>query len=109
MAYYRCSDVTSQESQITFNVYDRGVEEHGFLGTVQIKPALIHDHTVDQWHKYVLFPFIFRYMKYSSIHQSRLRPFENEVVSGEMRVQITFEQFIVRFFDLRYLILIIQY
>jgi serine/threonine protein kinase len=69
-------DVTSQESTITFNVYDRAVDDHGFLGTVQIKPALIHDHTVDQWHK--------------------LRPFENEVVSGEMRVQITFEQSITR-------------
>ncbi|KIM90639.1 hypothetical protein PILCRDRAFT_29795, partial [Piloderma croceum F 1598] len=69
-------DVTSHESLITFNVYDRNVEDHGFLGTVQIKPALIHDHTVDQWHK--------------------LRPFENEVVSGEMRVQITFEQTITK-------------
>ncbi|KAH7916734.1 kinase-like domain-containing protein [Hygrophoropsis aurantiaca] len=66
-------DVTSEESLITFNVYDRAVEEHGFLGTVQIKPVLVHDHTVDQWYK--------------------LRPFENEVVSGEMRVQITFEQY----------------
>ncbi|KAF9221905.1 Pkinase-domain-containing protein [Gyrodon lividus] len=64
-------DVTSEESLITFNVYDR-VSDHFFLGTVQIKPVLIHDHTVDQWYK--------------------LRPFENEVVSGEMRVQITFEQ-----------------
>lgn len=27
---------------------------------------------------------------------NRLRPFENEVVSGEMRVQITFEQYKVR-------------
>ncbi|KAH7930287.1 kinase-like protein [Leucogyrophana mollusca] len=66
-------DVTSEESLITFNVYDRAVEEHGFLGTVQIKPVLVHDHTVDQWYK--------------------LRPFENEIVSGEMRVQITFEQY----------------
>ncbi|KAJ7047598.1 kinase-like domain-containing protein [Mycena alexandri] len=66
-------DVTSEASLITFNVYDRAVVEHGFLGTVQIKPVLIHDHTVDQWYK--------------------LRPFENEVVSGEMRVQVTFEQF----------------
>ncbi|KAG9317243.1 Pkinase-domain-containing protein [Chiua virens] len=65
-------DVTSEESLITFNVYDR-VAEHFFLGTFQIKPILIHDHTVDQWFK--------------------LRPFENETVSGEMRVQITFEQF----------------
>ncbi|KAF9246987.1 kinase-like domain-containing protein [Melanogaster broomeanus] len=65
-------DVTSEESLITFNVYDR-VSDQFFLGTVQIKPVLIHDHTVDQWYK--------------------LRPFENEVVSGEMRVQITFEQY----------------
>lgn len=28
----------------------------------------------------------------------RLRPFENEAVSGDMRVQITFEQFKVRIF-----------
>ncbi|KAF8897307.1 kinase-like domain-containing protein [Infundibulicybe gibba] len=66
-------DVTSEESLITFNVYDRSVSDQGFLGTVQIKPVLIHDHTVDHWYK--------------------LRPFENEVVSGEMRVQITFEQY----------------
>ncbi|KAF7301471.1 Non-specific serine/threonine protein kinase [Mycena indigotica] len=65
-------DVTSEASVITFNVYDRSALEHGFLGTVQIKPVLIHDHTVDQWYK--------------------LLPFENEVVSGEMRVQITYEQ-----------------
>ncbi|KAF7331809.1 Non-specific serine/threonine protein kinase [Mycena kentingensis (nom. inval.)] len=65
-------DVTSEASLITFNVYDRSVVEHGFLGTVQIKPVLKHDHTVDQWYKLV--------------------PFENEVVSGEMRVQITYEQ-----------------
>ncbi|KAJ7117386.1 putative serine/threonine protein kinase [Mycena crocata] len=66
-------DVTSEASLITFNVYDRAVVEHGFLGTVQIKPVLIHDHTVDQWYK--------------------LRSYENEVVSGEMRVQVTFEQY----------------
>ncbi|KAI9574915.1 kinase-like domain-containing protein [Boletus coccyginus] len=64
-------DVTSEESLIIFNVYDR-LSGHFFLGTFQIKPILIHDHTVDQWFK--------------------LRPFENEIVSGEMRVQITFEQ-----------------
>lgn len=50
------SDVTSELSLITFNVYDRAVEEHGFLGTVQIKPILIHDHTVDEWYKYVTPP-----------------------------------------------------
>ncbi|KAG6829319.1 hypothetical protein H0H92_004922 [Tricholoma furcatifolium] len=66
-------DVTSEESLITFNVYDRSVEDQGFLGTVQVKPILVHDHTVDQWYK--------------------LKPFENEVVNGEMRIQITFEQY----------------
>ncbi|KAI6097414.1 kinase-like domain-containing protein [Pisolithus croceorrhizus] len=66
------SDVTSEDSVVTFSVYDR-VSDHHFLGTVQIKPVLIHDHTVDQWYK--------------------LLPLENEVVTGEMRVQITFEQY----------------
>ncbi|KAI6117641.1 kinase-like protein [Pisolithus croceorrhizus] len=65
-------DVTSEDSVVTFSVYDR-VSDHHFLGTVQIKPVLIHDHTVDQWYK--------------------LLPLENEVVTGEMRVQITFEQY----------------
>ncbi|KAG6333506.1 hypothetical protein ID866_5582 [Astraeus odoratus] len=65
-------DVTSEDSLVTFNVYDR-VSDHHFLGTVQIKPVLVHDHTVDQWYK--------------------LLPLENEVVTGEMRVQITFEQY----------------
>ena len=45
------SDVTSEQSAITFNIYDRAVSDLGFLGTVQIKPALVHDHTVDQWYK----------------------------------------------------------
>ncbi|KAJ6516127.1 putative serine/threonine protein kinase [Mycena sanguinolenta] len=67
-------DVTSEASLITFNVYDRGSGvDHTFLGNVQIKPVLVHDHTVDQWYK--------------------LCPCENEVVSGEMRVQVTFEQY----------------
>ncbi|KIJ70321.1 hypothetical protein HYDPIDRAFT_105029 [Hydnomerulius pinastri MD-312] len=65
-------DVTSEESLITFNVYDR-VSDHFFLGTIQIKPILTHEHTVDQWYK--------------------LWPFENEVVSGEMHIQVTFEAY----------------
>lgn len=43
--------MTSGASLITFNVYDRAGVDHSFLGTVQIKPVLIHDHTVDQWYK----------------------------------------------------------
>ncbi|KAF8204937.1 Pkinase-domain-containing protein [Pholiota molesta] len=54
-------DVTSEESLITLNVYDRAVSDQGFLGTIQIKPLLIHDHTVDQWYK--------------------LRPFEDEILT----------------------------
>ncbi|KAK7470891.1 Serine/threonine-protein kinase [Stygiomarasmius scandens] len=67
-------DVTNADSLVTFNVYDRSVSDHGFLGTLQIKPVLVHEQTVDQWYK--------------------LRPYENEsqIVSGEIRVQITFEQ-----------------
>ena len=49
------SDVISDQSVITFNIYDRADEEQGFLGMVEIKPVLKHDHTVDQWYKYVLY------------------------------------------------------
>ncbi|KAE9399029.1 kinase-like protein [Gymnopus androsaceus JB14] len=69
-------DVTNSNSLVTFNLYDRAVEDQGFLGTLQIKPILVHDHTIDQWYK--------------------LKPYENdpnEPVTGEMRVQITFEQY----------------
>ena len=45
------TDVTSEQSVVTFSVYDRALSEQPFLGTVQIKPALVHDHTVDQWYK----------------------------------------------------------
>ena len=47
------SDVTSEESVITLNVYDRAASDQGFLGAVQIKPVLVHEHTVDQWYKSV--------------------------------------------------------
>lgn len=100
------SDVTSEESLVSFNLYDR-VADHLFLGTVQIKPVLIHDHTVDQWYKYVPSRTTSHLPCQLSSRPSvtngiiclcthRLRPFENEVISGEMRVQITFEQYKVR-------------
>ncbi|KAI0307259.1 serine/threonine protein kinase [Multifurca ochricompacta] len=67
-------DVTSEESTIQFNIYDRADEEHGFMGSVQVKPTLVHDHAVDQWYK--------------------LGPYENEPnITGEIRIQITFEQY----------------
>ncbi|KAF5369864.1 hypothetical protein D9758_001272 [Tetrapyrgos nigripes] len=67
-------DVTNANSLVTFNVYDRSVSDHGFLGTLQIKPVHVHEQTIDQWYK--------------------LRPYENEsqIVSGEIRIQMTFEQ-----------------
>lgn len=48
-----CSDVTSEESTVTFNIYDRAADDLGFLGTMQIKPVLVHEHTVDQWYRCV--------------------------------------------------------
>ena len=48
-----CSDVTSEDSEITFNIYDRAASDSGFLGMVQVKPVLTSDHTVDQWYKCV--------------------------------------------------------
>lgn len=65
-------DVTSEQSTIAFNIYDRALDSHAFLGNVQFKPVLVHDHTVDQWYK--------------------LKSLENEAVTGEIRIQITFEQ-----------------
>jgi hypothetical protein len=38
---------------IQFNIYDRADEIHGFIGSVKVRPTLVHDHTVDQWYKYV--------------------------------------------------------
>ncbi|QRW02081.1 Serine/threonine-protein kinase [Ceratobasidium sp. AG-Ba] len=65
-------DVTQDSTPITFNVYDREEETEAFLGMLEMKPVLKHDHTVDQWIK--------------------LRPRDSETVTGEIRVQITYEQ-----------------
>lgn len=67
------SDVTSDQSHLTFNVYDRTLEEHSFLGFMDLKPAFVHDQTVDQWYK--------------------LQSQDGEPISGEIRVQVTYEQF----------------
>ncbi|PIL37051.1 transporter [Ganoderma sinense ZZ0214-1] len=52
-------DVTSEQSVITLSVYDRALSEQPFLGTVQIKPALVHDHTT----KRALTPRDFEFLK----------------------------------------------
>ena len=66
------------------------------MGSVKVKPTLVHDHTVDQWYKYV--PSI---AAYSSSHTfRRLGPYESEPdITGEIRIQITFEQSKVAFFS----------
>ncbi|KAF8708978.1 Protein kinase C terminal domain, partial [Rhizoctonia solani] len=69
-------DVTQENTTITFTVYDRQEEDEAFLGMLEMKPVLKHEHTVDQWIK--------------------LRPRESEPVTGEIRVQITYEQFQTR-------------
>ena len=71
------SDVTSERSILSLNIYDRkyeGVE--GYLGTVEIKPALVHDRAVDVWHKL----------------ESHGVVDASHPISGELRVQITYEQ-----------------
>jgi hypothetical protein len=71
------------------NVYDRSEDTHSFLGTVQIRPTLTNDHTVDHWYKYAKTTLVF--ITHANSFVSRLTPLENEPVTGEMRVQITFE------------------
>lgn len=86
------SDVTSEESHLICNIYDRSEETHSFLGTAQIKPTLQHDHTVDHWYKCVIVsldPLATR----SNFFVLRLTPLESEPISGEIRVQITFEAY----------------
>ena len=63
-----CSDVTSEDSAITFNIYDRAVSDLGFLGTVQVKPVLVNDYTVDQWYKCVAYPLPSRNVKIGRAH-----------------------------------------
>lgn len=43
------SDVTSDQSLIYFSIYDRDVDGEAFIGRVEVKPTLVHDHTVDRW------------------------------------------------------------
>lgn len=51
-SYILCySDVTSDQTLLTINIYDRNEDDQHFLGMVEIKPVLKHDHSVDQWYK----------------------------------------------------------
>ena len=71
------SDVTSERSILYLNIYDRkyeGVE--GYLGTVEIKPALVHDRAVDEWRKL----------------ESHGTVDAKHPITGELRIQITYEQ-----------------
>lgn len=48
------SDVTTDASVIVINIYDRFADEacptSGFLGMLEIKPAFVHDSSVDSWY-----------------------------------------------------------
>ncbi|KAH7102711.1 Pkinase-domain-containing protein [Auriculariales sp. MPI-PUGE-AT-0066] len=69
-------DVTSETSFIACNLYDRNADVDMFLGSVNIKPVFRQDITIDDWF--------------------RLVPHEAEAVTGQIRVQITYEQFQTR-------------
>ncbi|KAF8311143.1 Pkinase-domain-containing protein [Clavulina sp. PMI_390] len=64
-------DVTSDEALVYLNIYDRTPECDEFIGALEFKPVLVHDHTVDRWYS--------------------LQARENEVVTGEIRLQMTYE------------------
>ncbi|KAF8760166.1 Protein kinase C terminal domain [Rhizoctonia solani] len=88
------SDVTQENTTITFTVYDRQEEDEAFLGMLEMKPVLKHEHTVDQWIKSV--PPLHLPILHILTAFHRLRPRESEPVTGEIRVQITYEQFQTR-------------
>ncbi|SCV71875.1 BQ2448_4569 [Microbotryum intermedium] len=70
-------DVMNEKSVVQVQIYDRAVEEEMFLGLCEIRPKLVNNHTVDEW-----FP---------------LRPrSEDELVTGEIRIQIRYEKFDVK-------------
>ncbi|KAG5220793.1 Serine/threonine-protein kinase [Salix suchowensis] len=73
-------------------VWKHEVSLRRFPGAVQVKPILKHDHTVDEWYKYVFVNF-YRDFTSSSALSPRLRPLENEEINGDMRLQITYEQY----------------
>ena len=66
------SDVTSDNSPVTVCVYDRETEVEAFLGLVDIQPKLSHGWSSDEWH---------------TLHSR-----QDEHVSGEVRVRISFER-----------------
>ena len=86
---FSSSDVTSQDSLITCMVYDRAVTHPGFLGSFKIKPPSVHDLTLDHWFKSVSPSFFFKPL----LIPFRLHPIGNEPVSGEVRIQVSFEQY----------------
>jgi len=48
------SDVTSDRSLMYLSIYDRGLNGEEFIGRVEVKPVLVHDHTVDRWYPCVI-------------------------------------------------------
>jgi len=69
----------NEKSPLVLQIYDRSIEEECFLGFAELRPKLVNNHTVDQW-----FPL-------------QARPGEDHAVTGEIRVQIRYEKYDVRF------------
>ncbi|KAK4704769.1 serine/threonine protein kinase SCH9, partial [Phenoliferia sp. Uapishka_3] len=65
-------DVMNEKSVVQVQIFDRSVEEEMFLGMTEIRPRLVNGHTVDQWFA--------------------LSPRAEEVVTGEIRIQIRYEK-----------------
>ena len=64
--------MTSDNSPVTVCVYDRETEVEAFLGLVDIQPKLSHGWSSDEWH---------------TLHSR-----QDEPVTGEVRVRISFER-----------------
>lgn len=91
----------NDKSVLQVQIYDRSIEEEVFLGFCEMRPRLVNRHTIDQW-----FPCV------SSTHatwqesvvltlffpENRLaaRPGEDHEVTGEIRIQISYEKYDVR-------------
>ncbi|KAG0661387.1 hypothetical protein C6P46_003984 [Rhodotorula mucilaginosa] len=71
-------DVMNDKSVLQVQIYDRSIEEEVFLGFCEMRPRLVNRHTIDQW-----FPLA-------------ARPGEDHEVTGEIRIQISYEKYDVK-------------
>jgi serine/threonine protein kinase SCH9 len=74
------SDVAQGEnphSNLQVSIYDRSLEDQGFLGQLEIKPKLVHGFSLDEWFE--------------------LKPRDDEKVGGDVRVSLRYEKLEVGF------------